>query len=75
MDGKSGKYPRPRPVPALPEFDLYPGKWVAVLDRKVVAAADTPRELLPKVEALGLAGKAIFRYVPPDDDVVVIGVG
>lgn len=75
MDEKFGKSPRNRGLPALPELDHYPGKWVAVKDRKVVAVADTSRQLMHKIQALGLAGQAVSRYVPPDDDVIVMGVG
>lgn len=74
-NGDNGGYQRRNAVPALPEFDKYPGKWVATMDRKVVAVADTSLEITRKIQALGLSGKAVARYVPPDDDVIVMGVG
>ncbi len=52
------------------------GKWVAVKDGRVIAAAHSSRELVPQVRALGLAGEgAVAQFVPPPSETVVIGVG
>jgi len=62
----------PRPA----ELDGFEGRWVAVKNGKVVAAARTSRELVPQIPALGEVGRgAVAQLVPLLSDAVMIGVG
>jgi hypothetical protein len=59
-----------------PDLDKWAGKWVAIKDGKVIAAAHNSRDLVPQVKAMGEAGKgAVAQFVPPPSDTIVIGVG
>lgn len=66
----------PRPVPRLRELDDFVGKWVAVKDGKVVAAAESSRALVYEVHKLGSRAEgAVVQYVPPPSDSAMVGVG
>lgn len=49
----------------LKEFVEYQGKWVAVIDRRIVAASDTVDDLLDKVEEQGMT-EPLVASVPDD---------
>lgn len=49
-------------------LDKYAGKWVALVDEKVVAWGDTLEELDKKIEKLGLQKKAVYFLVPRKDE-------
>ena len=52
------------------------GKWVAVKDGEVIAAAHNSRDLVPQLVAMGEKGRgAVAQFVPWESDVIVIGVG
>jgi Family of unknown function (DUF5678) len=60
----------------LPDLDRWEGLWVAVKDGKVIAAAHSSRELVPKLVEMGPAGHgAVAQFVPPRSDTIVVGVG
>lgn len=64
------------PERRLAVLDDWQGKWVAVKDGKVVAAAHNSRDLVPELRKLGAAGRgAVAQYVTPKSDTIVIGVG
>lgn len=64
--------PEPRPT----ELEEFVGRWVAVKNGKVVAAAFNARELVPQIHALGEAGSgAVAQFVPLPSDSIMIGVG
>jgi hypothetical protein len=64
------------PERLLAGLEEYEGLWVAVKDRKVIAAADNSRDLVANVRQLGDAGKdAVAQFVPRYSEEVVIGVG
>lgn len=70
--GMASWTPEPRPA----ELDEFVGRWVAVKEGKVVAAAFNARELVPRLQELGDAGRgAVAQYVPLPTDSVMIGVG
>lgn len=67
---------RLEPERRLAALDGWEGKWVAVKDGKVIAAAHNSRDLVPKLVEMGEKGRgAVAQYVPPQSDVIVIGVG
>lgn len=73
---RRGIAPTWTPVPRPAELDEFVGRWVAVKDGKVVAAALNARELVPQIHALGEAGHgAVAQYVPYPSDSIMIGVG
>lgn len=50
---------------------LYPGKWVVVLDCKVLFAADTSDEMFERAESLGMVrGHYYYRHVSPAEQTV-----
>jgi len=49
-------------------LNKYSGKWVALIDDKVVAWADTLEELDKKIEKLKLKKKAVYFLVPRRDE-------
>ncbi len=64
--------PEPRPA----ELAEFVGRWVAVKNGKVIAAAFNARELVPQLHAMGEAGRgAVAQYVPHPSDSIMIGVG
>lgn len=64
------------PERRLPALDQWMGMWVAVKDGKVIAAAHNSRDLVPKLQEMGEAGRgAVAQYVPYPSDSIVIGVG
>jgi len=65
-----------KPERLPPSLKGWEGKWVAIKDGEVIAAAHNARELVPKLHELGPEGEgAVARYVPPPSDTIVIGVG
>jgi hypothetical protein len=52
------------------------GRWVAVKDGQVVAAAHSARELVPAVRKLVKEGRgAVTQYVPHRSDTIMLGIG
>ncbi len=68
-----------RPEPAVPAPDLSPyyGQWVAVRAGQVVAAADTPQQLVYAMSKLSDADRreAVMQKAHPPSGAVVIGMG
>lgn len=75
MESNEGMIPRrarPRRLPvAVREM---PGKWVAVKDGEVVAARETPDQLLSELRRRGVRGARILR-APGEGDVELVGLG
>lgn len=70
------KPPRVAPERKPAGLDSWAGLWVAVKDGEVIAAAQTSRELVPRVREKGEAGHgAVARFVPQASRDIVIGVG
>lgn len=46
----------------------YSGKWVAFVDDKVVAWADTLEEVADKIERMKLEKRAVYFLVPRKDE-------
>lgn len=70
----------PAQVKAVPRPDtLYglEGKWVAVADGEVIAAADTSHELALQLHAMDhrKSRAAVIEYVRPESDAYIVGVG
>lgn len=64
------------PERRLADLDEWVGLWVAVKDGKVIAAAHSSRELVPKLAEMGPAGRgAVAQFVPRPSDTIVVGVG
>lgn len=64
------------PVRRPTELDGYVGQWVAVKEGRVIASADTSRELVTKVKALGAQGvDAVAEYVAPPSHSWMVGAG
>lgn len=71
-----GKPRRQEPVRRPAALDGWEGCWVALKDGKVIAAAGSSLELVPKLVEMGdKARGAVAQYVPTASDVIVIGVG
>jgi len=67
---------RLEPERRLAALEGWEGKWVAVKDGEVIAAAHNSRDLVPELVAMGERGRgAVAQYVPPESEVIVIGVG
>jgi len=49
-------------------LDKYAGKWVAFVNNKVVASAETLKGLMEKVKKMGLEKKASAFLVPREDE-------
>ncbi len=49
-------------------LDKYAGKWVAFIDDKVVAWADTLEEVANKIEKMKLKKRAVYFLVPREDE-------
>ena len=56
-------------------IDRWAGLWVAVKDGKVIAAAESSRELVAAVRRGPSAAGAVAQYVPQRTEDIVIGVG
>jgi hypothetical protein len=64
------------PVPRPIGIEQYAGRWVAVANGVVVAAADTSRGLARELIELGPAAEdAVMQFVRPPVAGYVIGVG
>lgn len=64
------------PAPRLRELDEFIGRWVAVKDGHVVAAAESSKALVYEVHKLGTKGKgAVVQFVPPPSRSSMVGVG
>ncbi len=50
------------------KLNRYAGKWVAFVDGKIVAVADTLDELEVKVKKLDLKKQAVYFLVPRKDE-------
>lgn len=72
--GMQGRHRRLEPVRQPPELHEFRGKWVAVKDGRVVAAANSSLELVSEVRRQLLKG-AVAQYVPEPSDTITIGVG
>jgi hypothetical protein len=60
----------------LRDLDNFVGRWVAVKDGRVVAAADTSRSLVYELHKLGSSARgAVAQYVPPASESAMVGVG
>jgi hypothetical protein len=58
------------------DLDNFVGKWVAVKDGRVIAAAETSRALVYEVHKLGAKGKgAVVQFVLPPSKSLMVGVG
>jgi hypothetical protein len=69
----SGRIP---PSPRPEGIEDHAGRWVAVADGKIVAAADSSRELAVRLKELGSLGQdAAMQFVRPPVAGYVIGVG
>jgi hypothetical protein len=63
-------------VRRLADLDNFVGKWVAVKDGRVIAAAETSRALVYEVHKLGAKGRgAVVQFVPPPSKSLMVGVG
>lgn len=68
--------PPVEPVPRPPELDNFVGKWVAIKEGRVVAAADSSRALVDEVHKLGEHGLgAVVQFVAPPSTSFMVGVG
>lgn len=67
-------HPRVKPVRHLDELDEFRGMWVAVLNGRVVEAAESSRELAYRLRQRDLSD-ATVEYVPPPSEGIRIGVG
>lgn len=64
------------PVRHLEDLDNWIGKWVAVKDKKVIAASDSSRGLVYELHKLGPAARgATTQFVPPPSSSFMVGVG
>lgn len=64
------------PVGMPSSLAMYEGLWVAVLDGKIVAAANTSRELVGDLAKLGPAGRgATMQRVPAAERGLMVGLG
>ncbi len=58
----------------MAELDGYAGLWVGVKDRRVVAAAQTSKELAEVLSRKNLQG-ATIQFVPVASDTEKVGLG
>lgn len=65
--------PQPRPK----ELNDFVGKWVAVVDGEVVAAADSSHQLALRLHDMDHRRRArvVVEYVRPASDSYIVGVG
>lgn len=68
--------PKP-PVPPPADLAQHQGRWVAVRDGKVVAVADTPKQLVYEMSKLSPADReeAVMQKAHAPSGAVVIGMG
>lgn len=50
------------------KLDPYAGKWVAFLGEKIVASADTLKDLMKEIDDKNLRGKVSVFLVPRKDE-------
>lgn len=67
-------HPPVEPERHLDALDEFEGKWVAVKDGRVVAAADTSSDLAYRLHDRDIRG-AVSRYVPRSSDSERVGIG
>lgn len=65
------------PVPRPAEFDDFVGRWVAVVDGRVIAAEDTSHRLALRLHDMDhrRRRKVVVEYVRPTADSYIVGVG
>ncbi len=63
-----------KPVPYPRELEGLEGKWVAVVDNNVLAAAETSRDLVAEMRRRHITG-ATVRYVAPAEEGYKVGLG
>ena len=74
--GMAQQQERMEPERRLPDLDRWEGCWIAVKGGQVIAAAHNSRDLVPKLQEMGEAGRgAVAQYVPRRTENIVIGVG
>lgn len=54
------------------ELEKYAGKWVAILDEKVIAAGDTVKEVMIVVQKSGVRESPLVTIVPTKDEEMYI---
>lgn len=62
---------RERELLAPKDIDKYRGQWVAIKGDEIVAAADTPTEVLRDVEERGVTGWVLDR-IPDSADAIFV---
>jgi hypothetical protein len=65
---------RAEPIRIAAELREVPGKWVAIKDRRVVDAAETPDALYWHLKTHGIKGATIIRS-PGEYEPLQIGLG
>ena len=50
------------------ELEKYAGKWVAILEDKVIAVGDTVKEVMASVQESGVEESPLVTLVPPKDE-------
>lgn len=60
-----------RELLAPKDIDKYRGQWVAIKGDEIVAAADTPAEVLRDVEERGVTGWVLDR-IPDNADAIFV---
>ncbi|MGB9002753.1 MAG: DUF5678 domain-containing protein [Nitrosotalea sp.] len=51
------------------DFSEYEGKWVAILDKKVIAHAKTLAEVYDKIASLQLSRTPLFHRIPTKNEI------
>ena len=46
------------------DFSEYQGKWIAILDKKVIAVGDTMKEVYEKVLSISPIRTPLFQRIP-----------
>ena len=54
------------------ELERYAGKWVAILDEKVIASGDTVKEVMIAVQKSGVRESPLVTIVPTKDEEMYI---
>lgn len=75
--GQPGPTRRVAAQPRPKELDGFVGKWVAVIDGEVVAAADSSHQLALQLHDMDYRHRAgvVVEYVRPATDSYIVGVG
>lgn len=75
--GVSRNPPPVEPVRHRERLDEYVGKWVALVDGKVVEVADSSTQLAYRLEQRQdeVRRAAVMKYIPPASEAVRVGVG